>query len=138
MENETEFIVGQKVKCIKNDPMDDMYDIHDDLRWHIDDEFIVDSIDVFPYGTFLNDGKGQSLNANRAQLVHTNIKDYLNLFFNNIDEYLDVCIGLVEDEKFKVIFEEKNKVRIPGIKKEEYNKKEAELFYKFLKIKNLI
>lgn len=137
MENETEFIVGQKVKCVKNDPMDDMYDVHDDLRWHIGDEFIVDSIDVFPYGTFLNDGKGHNLNVKRAVVVQTNIKDYLTLFFNNIDEYLDVSIGFIEDEKFKVIFEEKNKFKL-GKTKEEYNEKEVELFYKFLKIKNLI
>lgn len=63
------FTAGQKVRCIKNDPMDDRCGIADHLRWHIGDEFIVESVDVYPWGTFLNDGKGHNLNARRAEVV---------------------------------------------------------------------
>ena len=66
---EVNFKAGQKVRCVKNDPMDDRCGIADHLRWHIGDEFIIESVDVYPWGTFLNDGKGHNLNARRAIVV---------------------------------------------------------------------
>ena len=63
------FMAGQKVRCVKADPMDDHCGIADHLRWHVGDEFIVESVDVLPFGTFLNDGNGHNLNASRAIVV---------------------------------------------------------------------
>lgn len=63
------FTAGQKVRCIKADPMDDHCGVADNLRWHVGDEFIVKSVDIFPWGTFLNDGNGHNLNARRAEVV---------------------------------------------------------------------
>ena len=60
---------GQRVRCVKDDPADDYYGIADELRWHIGDEFIIESIKVEPYGTFLYNSEGQNLNIKRAKLV---------------------------------------------------------------------
>ena len=72
MENTTElqeFKAGQTVRCNKNDPMDAHCGIEDKNRWHIGDEFVIDHVEVKVYGTFLHDGKGHNLSADRAELV---------------------------------------------------------------------
>lgn len=61
--------IGEKVRCIKNDRMDDHVGIPEDKRWHIGDEFIVVKIEELPYGTFLYNNKGQNLNLKRAAVV---------------------------------------------------------------------
>jgi hypothetical protein len=63
------FSTGQKVRCIKDDPKDDRYGIPNNIRWHIGDEFIIDRVEVLPYGTFLCDNIGNNLNAKRAIIV---------------------------------------------------------------------
>jgi len=60
---------GQRVRCIKDDPCDEYYGIEDELRWHIGDEFIIESIGVEPYGTFLYDSEGHNLDIKRAKIV---------------------------------------------------------------------
>ena len=63
------FKTGQTVKCIKDDPRDNFYGIEDDKRWHIGDKFIINTIDIYPYGIYLNDGNGHNLDAERAEIV---------------------------------------------------------------------
>ena len=66
---EVKFRAGQRVRCIKADPMDDHVGIDDKNRWHIGDEFIIESVDEYPWGVFLNDGEGHNLNARRAVAI---------------------------------------------------------------------
>jgi len=66
---EVKFCTGQRVRCIKADPMDEHVGIEDKNRWHIGDEFIIESVDEYPWGVFLNDGKGHDLNARRAVVI---------------------------------------------------------------------
>ena len=63
------FEPGQTVRCKREDPMDDHCRIADENRWHVGDEFVIDRVDVQVYGTFLHDGKGHNLDADRAELV---------------------------------------------------------------------
>lgn len=67
--SEVAFKKGQRVRCIKKDPMDDRCNISEHLRWHIGDEFMIDSVDKFPWGVFLNDGEGHNLDARRALVI---------------------------------------------------------------------
>lgn len=66
---------GQKVRCVKNDRMDDECNIAEKSRWHIGDEFIVKNIEVLPWGTFLFDGEGHDLNANRAEIIEQGVEN---------------------------------------------------------------
>jgi len=61
--------VGDKVKCIKDDPRDGYYGIAERLRCHIGDELVIDKIVVESWGTFLYNKAGQNLNINRAELI---------------------------------------------------------------------
>lgn len=69
--DEVKFSAGQRVRCTKNDPMDAHVGIADENRWHIGDEFVVESVEEYPWGVFLNDGEGHNLNARRAEVVTT-------------------------------------------------------------------
>jgi len=62
-------VVGKKVRVIKDDKMDDAFNIADNLRWHIGDEFEVCKIELLPWGCFLHNKEGQNLNVKRAELV---------------------------------------------------------------------
>ena len=66
---EVKFQAGQLVRCIKADPMDEHVGIEDKNRWHIGDEFIIESVEEYPWGVFLNDGEGHNLNARRAVVI---------------------------------------------------------------------
>lgn len=72
--NNFQIKVGDKVRCIKNDPMDDHCGIAEHLRWHIGDEFYVWKVETLPWGTFLHDGQGHNLNIKRAELVNNKVK----------------------------------------------------------------
>ena len=66
---EVKFRAGQRVRCIKADLMDEHVGIEDKNRWHIGDEFIIESVEEYPWGVFLNDGEGHNLNARRAVAI---------------------------------------------------------------------
>jgi len=69
------FEKGQKVRCIKDDKMDDACNISEENRWHVGDEFIVKNIEVLPWGTFLFDEEGHDLNANRAEIIEQGVEN---------------------------------------------------------------
>lgn len=60
--------VGDKVRCVKEDKMDDHVGIPKEKRWNIGDEFIVGRIDVEPWGVFLyhSENPDQNINAERV------------------------------------------------------------------------
>ena len=62
-------VVGKKVRVVKEDKLDDAFNIADNLRWHIGDEFIVCKIEILPWGCFLHNKEGQNLNVKRAESV---------------------------------------------------------------------
>ena len=59
---------GDRVRCVKDDPMDEHCGVDYKNRWHIGEEFIVKEVEVKPWGTFLHDGKGHNLDIKRAKL----------------------------------------------------------------------
>jgi len=63
------FKKGQKVRCVKKSGLDNEARIAEHLRWHIGDEFIIEKVEVKPWGTFLYDGNGHNLSAWRAEVV---------------------------------------------------------------------
>lgn len=69
-----------------------------------------------------------------------NIKDNIFLVLSNIDDYLDISLGTNTDQKFKEIVDLKGdlKLRSSFMNMEEYTKEDTEIFYKFLKLKELI
>lgn len=69
-----EFEKGKKVRCVKDDKMDEAFNIPEENRWHIGDEFIIKDIEVFPWGTFLFDEEGHNLDVNRAEIVEQDVK----------------------------------------------------------------
>lgn len=60
---------GQKVKCIKEDPLDEAFHVSGPLRWNIGDELIVDSISFRPWGIFINDAEGHNIEISRVAIV---------------------------------------------------------------------
>ena len=69
-----------------------------------------------------------------------NIKDNIFLVLSNIDEYLDISLGNNNDTKFKEIIDLKGdlKLRSSFMNMVEYTKEDTEIFYKYLKLKELI
>ena len=69
-----------------------------------------------------------------------NIKNNIFLVLSNIDEYLDISLGNNTDTKFKEIIDLKGdlKLRSSFMNMVEYTKEDTEIFYKFLKLKELI
>lgn len=69
-----------------------------------------------------------------------NIKDNIFLVLSNIDEYLDISLGNITDTKFKEIIDLKGdlKLRSSFMNMGEYTKEDTEIFYKYLKLKQLI
>lgn len=69
-----------------------------------------------------------------------NIKNNIFLVLSNIDEYLDISLGNNTDTKFKEIIDLKDdlKLRSSFMNMEEYTKEDTEIFYKYLKLKELI
>lgn len=69
-----------------------------------------------------------------------NIKNNIFLVLSNIDEYLDISLGNNTDTKFKEIIDLKGdlKLRSSFMNMAEYTKEDTEIFYKFLKLKELI
>lgn len=65
----TKFVAGKKVRCVKTDYLDDLCGIDDENRWHVGDEFVVEEVKTFPYGTFLYNKEGHNLSVKRAILV---------------------------------------------------------------------
>jgi len=61
--------VNKRVACVKEDPMDDHCGIPEENKWQIGEEFVVDSLEIEPYGIFLHDGKGHNLNIRRAIII---------------------------------------------------------------------
>lgn len=61
--------IGSKVRCIKNDKLDDFCHINEKLRWQIGDEMIVHDIEEHPWGTFLFDSEGHDINMRRVELI---------------------------------------------------------------------
>jgi len=58
-----------KVRVIKADKMDEACRIPDDKRWHIGDEFIVDKVEITPWGIFLHDNDNHNLDYKRAEII---------------------------------------------------------------------
>lgn len=69
-----------------------------------------------------------------------NIKNNIFLVLSNIDEYLDISLGNNTDTKFKEIIDLKDdlKLRSSFMNMDEYTKEDTEIFYKYLKLKELI
>ena len=69
-----------------------------------------------------------------------NIKNNIFLVLSNIDEYLDISLGDNTDTKFKEIIDLKDdlKLRSSFMNMEEYTKEDTEIFYKYLKLKQVI
>ena len=69
-----------------------------------------------------------------------NIKNNIFLVLSNIDEYLDISLGNNTDIKFEEIIDLKDdlKLRSSFMNMEEYTKEDTEIFYKYLKLKELI
>lgn len=69
-----------------------------------------------------------------------NIKNNIFLVLSNIDEYLDISLGNNTDTKFKEIIDLKGdlKLRSSFMNMDEYTKEDTEIFYKYLKLKQLI
>lgn len=69
-----------------------------------------------------------------------NIKNNIFLVLSNIDEYLDISLGNNTDIKFEEIIDLKGdlKLRSSFMNMDEYTKEDTEIFYKYLKLKELI
>lgn len=69
-----------------------------------------------------------------------NIKNNIFLVLSNIDEYLDISLGNNTDIKFKEIIDLKGdlKLRSSFMNMDEYTKEDTEIFYKYLKLKQVI
>ena len=69
-----------------------------------------------------------------------NIKNNIFLVLSNIDEYLDISLGNNTDIKFEEIIDLKGdlKLRSSFMNMEEYTKEDTEIFYKYLKLKQVI
>lgn len=66
---EPDFLVGDTVEVIADDPMDIQAKIPVANRWKIGEQLVVSEIEVLPWGTFLRTVEGYSLNHKRAKLV---------------------------------------------------------------------
>jgi hypothetical protein len=65
------------------------------------------------------------------------MKEYIVLFLTHFDDYLDTCLELRgENDGFDSIRKMKRdlKSNSSGISNEEYHKKEANIFYEYLKL----
>ena len=69
-----------------------------------------------------------------------NIKNNIFLVLSNIDEYLDISLGNNTDIKFEEIIDLKGdlKLRSSFMNMDEYTKEDTEIFYKYLKLKQVI
>lgn len=88
--------VGDTVECVKNCGLDDAGGFAQELRWHIGDRIVVDKIESFPWGTFLNDDKGHNIDIKRVKKIEDNRPTYKQVdIYNTISE-------LIEKEKYAI------------------------------------
>ena len=64
------------------------------------------------------------------------MKEHIALFLTHFDDYLDVCLGLNMKDNLDSIRKMKRELKSnsSGISNEEYHKKEANIFYEYLKL----
>ena len=67
---ESGIYIGCKVKCIADDPTDELYGIPMDKRWFIGDEIVVTDIMIRPYGIFICDKSGHNIKLKRVQIIN--------------------------------------------------------------------
>lgn len=69
------------------------------------------------------------------------MKENIILFLTHFDDYLDACLGLNGgDDGFNLIREMKSKLKAKSkeISIEEFLTQEADIFYEYLKLKNVL
>jgi hypothetical protein len=62
------------------------------------------------------------------------MKDNLVLFLTHYDDYLDICIGLTDNNQdIKILHDNiKKELRSNKLSQDEYIKKDADIFYQYL------
>ncbi len=62
-----------KVKCIKEDPIDDKVGISLENRWTLGEEITIHKVEMLTYGTFLYANVDQNIDIRRVELIKKKI-----------------------------------------------------------------